>query len=419
MEHKKLFQKDFTMVIIGQIISLFGNSILRYALPLYLLNQTHSAGLFGIVSACSLLPMILLSPIGGIIADRINKRNVMVILDFSTSILILILVVLLDRVNIIVLLITVLMILYGIQGTYQPTVQASVPLLVDGENLMAGNASITLVNSLAGLIGPVLGGIMFAAIGIKPILYLSIICFLISAIMEIFIHIPFTRENTTDTVLMIVKKDMADSFSFIRHDQPILIKVTILIAFINMVFSALIMIGVPIIVNEKLAFPQEQGNRLYGYAQGALAAGGLSGGLLAGVIGKKLSIKKSYLLISLCTFTLLPIGIALLLPLSPIVSYLIIIISCTIMMICSSIFSIEMISCAQILTPAHLLGKVMALISCFVICAHPIGQLIYGSLFEFVSVHYAYIFFGAFLICLAISNVSKRILTAIPIEDHL
>ena len=77
--------KNFILIIIGQIISLFGNAILRFALPLYLLGQTSSALLFGLVSACSFLPMILLSPVGGMIADRVNKRNIMVILDFSTA----------------------------------------------------------------------------------------------------------------------------------------------------------------------------------------------------------------------------------------------------------------------------------------------------------------------------------------------
>ena len=40
---EKLFTKDFTMVVIGQVISLFGNAAIRFALPLYLLNQTGSA----------------------------------------------------------------------------------------------------------------------------------------------------------------------------------------------------------------------------------------------------------------------------------------------------------------------------------------------------------------------------------------
>ena len=76
--NQKLFSKDFTLVIIGQIISLFGNATIRFALPLYLLNHTGSSALYGMVTACAFIPAILLSPIGGIIADRINKRNIMV-----------------------------------------------------------------------------------------------------------------------------------------------------------------------------------------------------------------------------------------------------------------------------------------------------------------------------------------------------
>ena len=74
--------RNFIMVVLGQIVSLFGNAILRFALPLYLLSETGSAALFGIVSACAFIPMIVLAPVGGIFADRVNKRNIMVILDF-------------------------------------------------------------------------------------------------------------------------------------------------------------------------------------------------------------------------------------------------------------------------------------------------------------------------------------------------
>lgn len=69
---QKLFSKDFTLVIIGQIISLFGNATVRFALPLYLLNYTGSSALYGTVTACAFVPAILLSPVGGMIADRVN-----------------------------------------------------------------------------------------------------------------------------------------------------------------------------------------------------------------------------------------------------------------------------------------------------------------------------------------------------------
>lgn len=121
--NQKLFSRDFTLVVIGQIISLFGNAALRFALPLYLLNWTGSSALYGTVMACAFIPAILLSPVGGMIADRVNKRNVMVILDFFTAALILAFGLLMDGVNLVALLTVTLMILFGIAGAYQPSVR--------------------------------------------------------------------------------------------------------------------------------------------------------------------------------------------------------------------------------------------------------------------------------------------------------
>ena len=84
---QQVFSRDFTLVVIGQIISLFGNAILHFALPLYLLRETGSSALFGVVTACSFLPMV--SPVGGAVADRVNKRSMMAGLDFFTAGLIL------------------------------------------------------------------------------------------------------------------------------------------------------------------------------------------------------------------------------------------------------------------------------------------------------------------------------------------
>ena len=126
----KLFNRDFTLVVIGQIISLFGNAILRFALPFYLLKETGSSTLFGIVTACSFAPMAVLSLAGGVLADRVNKRNIMVGLDFTTAALITGFYFSIGKVPAVPLFIVVLMLLYGISGTYQPAVQASIPLLL-------------------------------------------------------------------------------------------------------------------------------------------------------------------------------------------------------------------------------------------------------------------------------------------------
>lgn len=75
MKKEKLFHRDFTLMIIGQIVSLFGNSILRFSLSLFVLDQTGSAAAFGGILAVSMIPTVLLSPFGGLLADRVNQAE--------------------------------------------------------------------------------------------------------------------------------------------------------------------------------------------------------------------------------------------------------------------------------------------------------------------------------------------------------
>jgi len=207
---KKLFSRDFTLVVIGQIVSLFGNATVRFALPLYLLNQTGSAALFGGVTACAFLPMILLSPIGGIVADRVNKRNIMVLLDFVTALLLLGFALLLRGEWLIPLVTVTLMLLYGIAGAYQPAVQASIPALVPQERIVEANSVVNVISSLAALAGPALGGIVYSVYGLKPVLWVCVVCFLLSAGMELWIRIPH-QKRPREPLWAMVQGDFRES----------------------------------------------------------------------------------------------------------------------------------------------------------------------------------------------------------------
>ena len=88
MTRGKLFRRDFTLVVVGQIISLLGNAVLRFVLPLYLLDVTGSRSLFGLCSAAAFAPMVVLTPLGGVVADRLHKQRIMVVLDFFTCALV-------------------------------------------------------------------------------------------------------------------------------------------------------------------------------------------------------------------------------------------------------------------------------------------------------------------------------------------
>ena len=408
-----MWNRNFIMVVLGQIISLFGNAILRFALPLYLLNETGSAALFGIVSACAFIPMIVLSPIGGIFADRVNKRNIMVVLDFSTALLVLMIILLLGKMNLVVLLLCSLFILYGINGAYQPAVQASIPVLLSSEHIMQGNAVINLVSSFASLIGPVTGGALFGFYGIMPILYVSVVCFILSATMEIFIQIPYEKKPAKGNIFAIGFGDLKESFRYMYKEQPVIMQFSLAVAAINMILSALIIIGLPVIVTQMLEFDSETANRLYGYAEGAMAMGSLFGGMGAGIFAGKMKTKNGYLLLLYDALTVIPIGLAIMIPMPAKISYAIILVSCFAMMFLATLFSIQIMSYLQMIVPENLIGKVISCAMCIGMCATPIGQAIYGGLFEVLKESVFVLFFVAALLnvilALAMKNAFGRL----------
>ena len=413
MNNTKKYGKDFTLVVVGQIVSLFGNAILRFSLPLYLLKETGSSTLFGIVTACSFLPMIVLSLLGGVLADRLNKRNIMVCLDFLTAGVITVFSWLLGIVPIIPLFITVLMLLYGISGTYQPAVQASIPALVPKEKILSANAIVNQIGALANFIGPIIGGMLYGAFGIVIILKVSVLCFVLSAVMEIFIKIPFQKQPTQDKVLQIAAGDLRDSIRFLRMEKPLFVQICIVIAGLNLFLSPMLTIGIPVIVVDKLHLT----DGLLGLTQGMLAVGGILGGLLTVLLDKKLTPQTAYVPLFLCTACSCLMGFGMAIGQSPMIKYIILSVTGLSVTIFTTMFSIQMLAVVQAETPQHLIGKVVACIMTFIMCVQPIGQLLYGFLFECLPSQ-PVIIIGASMISLVIAVRSKKILIKLGGSNH-
>lgn len=393
--NQKLFSKDFTLVVIGQIISLFGNAAIRFALPLYLLNQTGSSALYGTVTACAFIPAILLSPVGGIVADRVNKRNIMVILDFFTAAVILTFSLLMNSVDLILLLTVTMMILYGIAGAYQPSVQASIPALTGQEHFMAANSVINTIGSFAALTGPVLGGLLYSAYGLGPVLNVCMVCFTLSAVMELFIQIPFQRQSSEGGILKTAGADFAQSVRFIRKEKPVIGKALLVACGINLFLASMITVALPYLITEVLDLEALQANRLYGFAQGAMAAGGLAGGIGAGVFHDKLSIRRCGSLVTACVVCVFPIGLSLLFFSSGVINYIVITLCCFSILLFSTVFTVQMMSFIQTETPQNLIGKVISVVFTMAMCAQPLGSALYGVLFELCKGYeYGVVFFA-------------------------
>ena len=375
---EKLFTRNFTLLILGQLISLFGNFILKLALSMYVLEVTGSAAIFAGILSAATIPTILLSPLGGILADRADRRNIMVALDALTGVTVLGAALVLSGSNAIAVIST-LLILLSVLGAFEtPTVQACIPTMLQGDNITKGNAVVNQVASLSYLIAPMLGGVLYAMFGLKPVMYASVVCFFITALFECFIKLSYQRIQNQSGVLQIVKQDFLSSMQYISKEQTSISKMLLLTAFSRFFVMGITIVGLPFLVRTVLGFNP----KYYGAAESALAVATILGSIAAGVLAEKLKIHKLSVLLATLGIFIIPAGIVFFLPVNAMIKYGVTVVSFCGMQAVISIFSIFAVSLIQQRTPNHFIGKVMAYTSTVTLCVQPIGQIVYGFLFD-------------------------------------
>ena len=394
---EKLFTKNFTLLILGQLTSLFGNFILKLALSMYVLEATGSAAIFAGILSAATIPTILLSPLGGILADRADRRNIMVALDALTGVSVLCAALFLSENNAIAVISTLLIIL-SILGAFEtPTVQACIPTMLQGDNIMKGNAVVNQVASLSYLIAPMLGGVLYAMLGLKPVMYASVVCFFITALFECFIKLSYQRIQNQGGVLQIVKQDFLSSMQYITKEQTSISKMLLLTALSRFFVMGITIVGLPFLVRTVLGFNP----KYYGAAESALAVATILGSIVAGILAEKLKIHKLSVLLASMGIFIIPAGIVFILPVNAIIKYGVTVVSFCGMQAVISIFSIFAVSLIQQRTPNHLIGKVMAYTSTVTLCVQPIGQIVYGFLFDkFYSAIYFVLIPTGIIVCI-------------------
>lgn len=375
---QRLFTKNFTLLVLGQVSSLFGNYILKFALSMYVLDITGSAATYAGVLAVATVPTILLSPLGGILADRMNRKYIMVTLDTLSGISVLCATLLFSDDNGIAV-ISVLLVVLSVLGAFEsPTVQACVPQMQTGENLIKGNAVINQVAAVAALIAPILGSILYVAFGLKPIMTASVICFLLTALFEYFIKLQYIAPDKQMGIVTIIKNDFSVSMSFICKKQSSILKLLLLSAIVSFFVIGTVMIGLPYIVRTILGLNAEY----YGAAESVLGFSAILGSIAAGLLTGKLKIHRLSTVLAALGAFLIPAGIIFLIPTGAVTRYIIVLIAFSGVQFVACIFSIFTLSLIQQKTPNNLIGKVMAYISTITMCAQPLGQTVYGLLFD-------------------------------------
>jgi MFS family permease len=369
--------RNFRLLMTGQIITVFGSSLLRFALSLYVLDITGRADLFAALVALSSVP-ILLAPIGGAISDRFNRKHLMVLYDFICAVVTFAFLLIMLSGHAFVFAVGTVMVILGIVGAMEtPNGMACIPLFVRRDGLESANGIIQTVQSLSSIVAPVLGSILYGTLGIQVLVTISGTAFALAAITEMFIQIPFIKRPQEGGMVRTLAGDLKDGFVYVWDDLFIR-RLMILAALLNLMLVPCVLVVSPFVLRMTL----RSSNVAYGTGMGLIEAASIIGALAVGVFSKKMRINTLWRWILGLALLFIPLALSV----TPTMlgtgfwSPFVIFILCIMLMAAvATILSIFVIVRIQARTSSEHLGKVMAIIQAVAQCVAPIGQLLYGG----------------------------------------
>ncbi len=262
------FNRNFVLLLTGQLVSQIGDKFHMIALSFYVLKTTGSSAKMGAVLAASLIPSLILGLFSGAFIDRYNRKAIIVGTDLIRGVIIagFALLFYLNAMNFYVILI--MQVLLSINGAFfDPAVPAVIPTIVDEKNLAAANSTHQFIAGFSTIAGAFLGGIMVSAAGYLWVFVLNAISFILSAIFECFIQIPKTPARTGQKNPFGIWEDMREGYRYIftRQDLVVLLFMVLVIHF----FVGSIEVMMPVMAN----LISEDGPKTLGFFQTAFGLG--------------------------------------------------------------------------------------------------------------------------------------------------
>jgi DHA3 family macrolide efflux protein-like MFS transporter len=181
----------FTIVWVGQAFSLLATSMTNFALTIWAFEVTGSATALALVGFFYVTPILVISPIAGVLVDRSNRKLMMMLSDLASGV---------STVSILILYLLGglqvwhLYVAALISGTFQtfqwPAYSAALTMIVPKQHYARANALTDLAGNTSGIFAPLLAGALLGVIGLSGILVIDIIALLVAIGALLVVHIP-------------------------------------------------------------------------------------------------------------------------------------------------------------------------------------------------------------------------------------
>lgn len=294
-------QFNFTTYLLGRSISVLMSSVYTFAIGLYVLKMTGSGLSFAVTLSLQILPTVLVGPLAGVLADRFDKKLMVVLTDALSGALFLTLFFLSAGGLTLLEIYAATLLLSTLQALYNVCIDSAVPDIVAPQHILALNSFGKIVDSSAMIVSPVLGGILYAAADIRLFVLLNGTAFLLSTLKECLIDFRLSGDSAPLSRKLDLKNDLAEGVAYIRKTKWIRTTLLNFLA-VNIFVSLCYSVPVPFLLNNVFRLSA----KTYGIVQCFLPVGMIAGALavkrLSGSLPYGRLIAGSGMLCALCLF---------------------------------------------------------------------------------------------------------------------
>jgi len=378
---KRLFSKNFSFLLLGQALSMFGTNMIQFVISLYILDATGSAAIFGAVTAINYFPAIFLSPFGGVIADRGDKRKLMAMLDGGYCVIALLIGMAFQGQGSFILAAGLRIVLAIIATFEAPVSSACIPLIVKKEDLAGAHAVSGQISSLSGLLAPLLSGLLYSMAGPDRVHCIAYLCagfFLLAAVAESLLNLSVQEQTHYDTIVETLRYDLGDIWKLAFRDRKYIGETMLLNGLLTFLVSPYLSFGMTYLISGKLRLSAFW----MGSAQAVAAAATILGSTIAVFVAARFQTKHTYLFLIAMGSCFFILTMALREDISPGAAFAVIVLTNAAILFFANIAGIFIIPGMQKACPSNMLGRLMALFNVCNNVALPAGIWLQGVLYE-------------------------------------
>lgn len=354
--------KGFPLLLAGQFTSSVGDLCYAVALPWLILSGGDGPAVLGSVLAAYGLSRVAGIPAGGLLADRIGPRRLMLLTDVVRFLVVGLLAAMVFAGTTPVWILVAIAVLVGAsEGLFLPASFALLPSLLDDEDIGAGNALSSVATQFGGLLGPVLGGVLVAVAGPGPALLLDALTFAVSALTLIGVR---TRDTAAGDEQVAAGSAGVSFRQVLRHGR--LLHVVLMVGLVgNLVFAGAAEVALPTLAHNDF------GASGYGILLGCLGAGMIAGAVVAR--RSRDDVRPGVVIVCLGLVMAVSIGtVAVTDTLAGAV------LSLTVFAVANSWVNIRVMTMLQLWTPRHVLARVMSVLMLATTGTFPVSVAVAG-----------------------------------------